>query len=196
MAGAGELFGDLRQRCRRDGPQQLVTDSPERLLRFPAVLLRRSSIPERDDVVHISHEDAVVSEIEQTGPFPQGFFGPPAFIDFCLQLLVGLLELCSPFPNPGFHLVARDLQRVFGPPSSGAERCERPRNEREHGNPRDVREIHGEAIDRRREVVRDRQRPEESGEQRRPEPAEPGGEQDSDQQRHLGIEGRLQPQRQ
>ena len=102
-----------------------MTHSPERLLARPAVLLLRASIPERDDVVHVAHEDAVVSEIEQTGPFPQGLFGPPAFSDLGLQLLVGLLELCGPLPNPGLHLVARDLQGVFGPPSRGAERGER-----------------------------------------------------------------------
>ena len=56
--------------------------------------------------------------------------------------------------------------------------------------------IQREAIDRRREVVVDRQRGEERGKQRRPEPAEPGGHQDRDQQQRLGIESRLQPQRQ
>ena len=192
----GQLVADCCQRLRQDRSQQLVTGPSTRLVGRPAVLLLRTSIPQRDHVVHVADQDAVVSEIEEAGPFPQGAFGPSAFGDFGLQLGVGLLEFGRPPPNPGLHLVARRFQGAFGPPSPDADRGDEARDQHEHPKTRQVRELHRECVERSREEVVHRQRGEDRGEQRRPETAEPGGQQHGDQQQRLGVEHRLQPLRQ
>src|SRR5262249_10259669 len=62
---AKQLRPYLRERPRKDGMEQLVGDPAQGVFAPPAVQLLGATVPEGDDVVHVTGEDGVVSDVEQ-----------------------------------------------------------------------------------------------------------------------------------
>jgi hypothetical protein len=76
----------LIERQREFGPQELVTVLPDRLICRPSVQFLSSSVPIRDDVVEIAHENGVMREIEQIGLLS-------SYGHFPLEFVAGLQKL-------------------------------------------------------------------------------------------------------
>jgi hypothetical protein len=110
------------------------------------------------------------------------------------QTLVGAGEVGRALAHLGVELVTRLHERALGVAACGADADKDARNQREHDQVREVRDLQSEGVQRRLEEVVEREGGDHRREQRRPEAAEPRGSQDRQQQDDRGVEDGLQPE--
>src|SRR6266576_2029652 len=93
----------------------MVRNLPNRLVPCPSVQFLGATIPERDNIVVVAHEDCVVCEVEKVCPFAQNLFAPFAFRDLGLQLFSSSPKVGGPLIDSCFQFIARLLKRLFRP---------------------------------------------------------------------------------
>src|SRR5580693_1173638 len=105
--GAQQLRVNLLDRRRKYGAQKLVSALADRVLRRPSVQLLSSPIPVSDDVAHITDENGVVREIQQTSLLS-------SFRYFDLEVVASLAKL--------------SLHAATNGAEPGDQQCERGKN--------------------------------------------------------------------
>ena len=85
-AGAQQLRVDFIKRRRENRLQQLVSIHLADHFRCrPPVEFLGAAVPVGDDILHVTHENAVVREIEEVGLLPYFGLDSPAFRDFVFE---------------------------------------------------------------------------------------------------------------
>ena len=64
-AGPEQLRCNFVQRCRKDSLQQFMSDSADCIVPAPAVELLSARIPVSYDIIHVTDENSVVSQIKE-----------------------------------------------------------------------------------------------------------------------------------
>ena len=101
-------------------------------------------------------------------------------------------QIGGPFLDSPLELVARPLERLLGAAASGADADEDGGDHRKDYQAGDVGKVELEGVDGGYEEIVEGHGRQHRGDKRRPEAAEPGGNQDRGQQHDRGIEHRLQ----
>ena len=105
-----------------------------------------------------------------------------------------LFELGGPLAHLQVELVVRLLERALRPPPPRGDEDNEGGDKGEGDDSRQVREVERQVVERRGEVIVDRQRGQRRAQERRPETGEPRGRQDRNQQNDRRVQHRLQPQ--
>ena len=150
-------------------------DLSERFLTSPAISFLGAAVPEGDHVVHVAHEDCVVSEIEKVGAFAQRFVCLPKFFR-------AVLDSC-------FELIARLSQSFFSVSAFGAHPTRQYGQNSEDYEKRDRLWSKSKRVQRLNKIIVDRQLGEDYGEQSRSHAAEPRADDDSgvEKRRDVGV---------